>query len=411
MGPLPVLLSRNVRAAQRTVRSGSKIRSASLVTGYSPWAGLRIQQDRLMDNIHTTCEWGKGAQWGSRGKHETGMSRLALSDADKQARDWFVHTTMSLGCQISIDAMGNIFAVRPGRRRAFPPTCAGSHLDTQPTGGRYDGILGVCAGVEILRVLHEEKIETEFPVAVIDWTNEEGARFPISMVASGVWAGEIPLERAHNLKEVGADGRTMKQELERIGYLGAMDAKCQAMPLGWHTITVKGQDCHTGTTDFANRADALLTAAKLILHSRRLAVQYNALASSGIIKAAPGSTNTVPGWVQFSLDIRAPNDDILMKVEENLKSDFDQIGKGAPVDGLQGEEISGRPCTVEWTLDAISNATKFDSGCVDCVRQSAEDLFGEDSASLVQDMISGAGKGSLEKEVFGGLITVLDRPR
>lgn len=98
------------------------------------------------------------------------MSRLALSDTDKKARDWFVHIAESLGCRVSIDVMGNTFAVRPGRRMGFPPTCAGSHLDTQPTGGRYDGILGVCSGVELLRVLHEEKIETEFPVGVVNWT-------------------------------------------------------------------------------------------------------------------------------------------------------------------------------------------------------------------------------------------------
>lgn len=98
------------------------------------------------------------------------MSRLALSDADKQARDWFVHTSKSLGCHVKVDAMGNIFAARPGRRSKFPPTCAGSHLDTQPTGGRYDGILGVCSGLEMLKVLYEEKIETEFPVGVVNWT-------------------------------------------------------------------------------------------------------------------------------------------------------------------------------------------------------------------------------------------------
>ncbi|MCJ1418979.1 hypothetical protein MMC32_005330 [Xylographa parallela] len=159
------------------------------------------------------------------------MSRLALSDADKQARDWFVATAHELGCTVRTDAMGNTFAVRPGRQ-AGPPTCAGSHLDTQPTGGRYDGILGVCAGVEMLRVLKEEAVETEFPVGVVNWTNEEGARFPISMVSSGVWAGAIPLETAHSLQEVGAGGRTMKQELERIGYLGEMEASYTAMPIG-----------------------------------------------------------------------------------------------------------------------------------------------------------------------------------
>ncbi|KAL8983135.1 MAG: hypothetical protein Q9205_002538 [Flavoplaca limonia] len=338
-------------------------------------------------------------------KHETGMSRLALSDADKMARDWFVHETKSLGCDVTVDKMGNIFAFRRGRKQGFPPTCAGSHLDTQPTGGRYDGILGVCAGLEMLKVLHEQKIETYFPVGVINWTNEEGARFPISMVGSGVWAGEIPLEKAHDLKEVGGDRRTLKEELERIGYLGKNEAAYQAIPLGgprlqagkkrigivhgvqayrWHTITVKGQDC--------NRSDALLTAAKLILHSHRMAVKYDALASTGIIRASPGSTNTVPGRVQFSLDIRAAKDEVLMDLEKHLKSDFDEINHGNPLNGLNnGLEVIGRPCTINWALESPSRATKFDSNCIDCVRQSAEDLLGPPCSDSVQEMNSGAG--------------------
>jgi len=193
---------------------------------------LRANQTRMMDELHATCRWGTGSRWGSL-ETETGMSRLSLSDADKEARDWFVDTTRSLGCSVSVDAMGNTFAVRPGRNRA-PPTCVGSHLDTQPSGGRYDGILGVLAGVEMLRVLEENRIVTEFPVGVINWTNEEGARFPISMMASGVWAGEISLEEAHNIREVGGGNATVKSELERIGYLGSMPASFEAMPLAAH---------------------------------------------------------------------------------------------------------------------------------------------------------------------------------
>ncbi|KAL8809503.1 MAG: hypothetical protein Q9200_003354 [Gallowayella weberi] len=394
------------------------------------------------------------------------MSRLALSDADKQARDWFVHTTRSLGCKITVDKMGNIFAIRPGRRSSFPPTCTGSHLDTQPTGGRYDGILGVCAGLEVLKVLHEHKIETEFPLGVVNWTNEEGARFPISMVASGVWAGDIPLERAHGLQEVGPNRRTMKQELERTGYLGEADASYRTMPLGAHfelhiginlplcsllereKIPCTGttlenlhetnnrmmdifsdivvhragpsasgkkaedrhsawgsglprHDCHTGTTDFPHRADALLSAAKLILHSHRLAVKYNALASTGILKLSPGSTNTVPGWVQFSLDIRSVTDDVLMDLEKHIKPDFDKIVKGSSVDGLNDElGVFGRPCNLEWKLDAPSRATKFDSGCISCVKQSAEDVLENASGDLVHDMLSGAGTVPSAPKIF-----------
>ncbi|KAF1977982.1 Zn-dependent exopeptidase [Bimuria novae-zelandiae CBS 107.79] len=154
-----------------------------------------------MDDLHHTCQWGTGKRWGKT-ETETGMTRLALSDADKQARDWFVKTTENLGCKVTIDEMGNIFAVRPGLRKDKPPTFVGSHLDTQPTGGRYDGILGVLAGIEMLKVLNDNWIETEYPVGVVNWTNEEGARFPISMCSSGVWAGSIPLATAHNLREV-----------------------------------------------------------------------------------------------------------------------------------------------------------------------------------------------------------------
>ena len=254
------------------------------------------------------------------------MSRLSLSPSDKQARDWFVSTTQSLGCRTTVDAMGNIFAVRPGRDMSVPPVYAGSHLDTQPTGGRYDGILGVCAGIEMLRVLQEQDIETQGPVGVVNWTNEEGARFPISMVASGVWAGKIALEKAHELKEVtptehGATPRTMKEELEKIGYLGSVECSHEAMPMAahfelhieqgphlvnsgekigivegvqayeWHSVEVAGRAAHTGTTAFEHRQDALLVSAQFIAWLKKAARKEGCLATVGIIEAKPGSVS------------------------------------------------------------------------------------------------------------------------
>ena len=141
-----------------------------------------------------------------------------------------------------------MFAIRKARRDG-PPTCAGSHLDTQPTGGRYDGILGVCAGIELLRVLHENNVETEYPVGVVNWTNEEGARFPISMVSSGVWAGEIALAKAHALRESGEGKRTMKQELRRIGYLGVCMLCAQ---LEQHNVLCREYDCIEHTKGIAH---------------------------------------------------------------------------------------------------------------------------------------------------------------
>ena len=274
----------------------------------------------------------------------------------------------------------------------------------------------------MLHVLHEHKIQTEFPVGVINWTNEEGARFPISMVSSGVWAGKIPLDKAHALQEVGEGKRSMKEDLQRIGYLGDMECNYEAMPLAahfelhieqgprleaqdqqigivegvqayrWSTITVRGHDCHTGTTDFSNRSDALLTAAKMILHSHRLAAERNALASTGILRLKPGSTNTVPGWVQFSLDIRSKDDEVVIQLENQLKADFARIATNQQINGVDEAGIVGRGCEVTWTLDAPSEAVKFDPVCIDCVKGSASDHFG---AGKVEVMTSGAGHDSV----------------
>ncbi|KAG9229591.1 carboxypeptidase-like protein Ss [Amylocarpus encephaloides] len=387
-------------------------------------SAIRIDRDRLWKDLHTTCEWGKGERWGENAT-DIGMSRLASSDADKQARDWFVKTTQDLGCDVNVDAMGNIFAVRPGMDNSAPPTYAGSHMDTQPTGGRYDGILGVHAGIEALKTMKDNDMETEYPTGVINWTNEEGARFPISMISSGVWAGAIPLEKAYNLREVGSGNATQKSELERIGYLGPLEANHKANPIAahfelhieqgpileasggkigavegvqaykWHTITVNGRDCHTGTTDFQNRSDAMLTAAKLILHSHNRASEAGCLASTGILTLKPGSTNTVPGVVQFSLDIRSKEDAALLQLEETLKSEFSKIAQGEEIGGLNARGTKGRGCTVKWQLDTDSPATTFHEDCIKCVEESVSDMLGTSEGPNVQRMTSGAGHDSV----------------
>ncbi|KAI1777157.1 amidase [Hypoxylon cercidicola] len=384
-------------------------------------SALKVQQGRLMDTLHQTCAFGTGKRWGSA-PTETGMSRLALSDSDKQARDWFVETTKALGCKVTIDAMGNIFAVRPGRREG-PATFAGSHLDTQPTGGRYDGILGVQAGIEMLSVLKDHQVETEFPIGVVNWTNEEGARFPMSMSSSGVWAEDITLEHAHNLQEVGGGTATMKSELERIGYLGSTPASYRSMPMAahfelhieqgpiletekqkvgvvkgvqaykWFTVDVNGRDAHTGTTPLSSRADAMLLAARLIMQSHRLATAHGAVASTGILTVSPGSTNTIPGHVRFTLDVRAPTDAIVEAMEADIKRDFTALAAGDDIDGLMAHSTPGKPLSVDFRTDFVSHATVFHPDCVAAVRASAEAVTG--SASLVRDMISGAGHDSV----------------
>lgn len=366
-------------------------------------ASLKIDQGRLMNDIHSTSEWGKGERWGD-GDTEIGMSRLSLSDADKKARDWFAETTKALGCKVTVDAMGNQFAVRPGLERGYP-VYAGSHLDTQPTGGRYDGILGVCAGVEMLKTLNDNWVETAYPVGVVNWTNEEGARFPKSMVSSGVWAGSIPIEDAHNLKSVipANDTATMKSELERIGYLGKTPASHKNTPMAahfelhieqgpileaenrrigvvegvqsykWFTLTVHGLDSHTGATSFQHRADSLLTASKMIVASHKIAHKHHALASTGILNLEPGSTNTVPGFVQFSLDIRSPHDSTVETVEAECREAFSAIAAGKDDFGTAS---SSRHCTVEWRTDFTSPATHFSTDCISCVKGAGAALCG-----------------------------------
>lgn len=261
---------------------------------------------------------------------------------------------------------------------------------------------------------------------VVNWTNEEGARFPISMVSSGVWAGAISLENGHNLKEVGGGKATQKSELQRIGYLGSLEASYEANPIGahfelhieqgpilessngkigavegvqayrWYTITVKGRDCHTGTTDFKNRADAMLTAAKLILHSHNKATELGCLASTGILSLKPGSTNTVPGWVQFSLDMRSRSDHKLRELEKELQADFARIAAGDDAGSLNSFGTKGRGCNVEWQMDSDSPATKFHDDCIKCVEASAKDMLGVNTENQVQRMTSGAGHDRYE---------------
>jgi len=389
-------------------------------------SNLKINQSRLMESIHSGCKYGQAHRYGSD-PTETGMARLSLNDADKEIRGWFLQTAESLGCTTSVDQMGNLFAIRKGKNSSAPPIMMGSHLDTQPTGGRYDGILGVNAGLEVLKTLHDNNVETEGNVGVVNWTNEEGARFPMMAVASGVWAEAVPLETAWNLEEVaaGEDGKkkTMKQELERIGYLGSTQASYQANPFAahfelhieqgpilenearkvgvvkgvqafkWFEITIKGLDVHAGTTPFSARSDSLLCAAKLIVQSNSLAKSFGGLATTGILTAQPGSINTMAHTVTFTLDIRHTSDDKLSQIEQACRADFARIAA----------EESEKGCQVDWKELVDSKAVVFHEDCVAAVEASAEEVCkalsahgvkAKDEGSLWKHMISGAGHDS-----------------
>lgn len=354
---------------------------------YATIQSLRINADRLWNTLHESCQWGAAGE---------GMNRLSLNDDDKSVREWFRKQTIDLGCATKVDAMGNMFAIY-GDPNGPPPVAIGSHLDTQPAGGRYDGILGVMAGLEALRTIAENHFKPKHPLAVVNWTNEEGARFPMSMCASGVWSGRVPLEECHNLKDL--QGKSMKEELERIAFLGDTPASHKSNPLSahfelhieqgpllesskkeiglvqgvqgmrWFNIELQGKESHTGTTPMGLRSDALLAASRMILTSHEIGNSESGLASTGVIVSTPQSTNTIPGNVRFSLDLRHPEADSLDAMEKKSFDAFQRIAKDS---GVQ----------LRITPSSHSPPIKFDKTARECVAQAASDTVGDSAMPL-----------------------------
>ncbi len=330
-----------------------------------------------------------------------GNCRLALTDLDREGRDLFVRWCEAAGCTVTVDAMGNIFARRPGRDATLAPVMTGSHLDTQPTGGKFDGVYGVLAGLEVIRTLNDHGIETEAPVEAVVWTNEEGARFAPAMVASGVFAGVFDLDWAHGRQD--PDGNTLGAELSRIGYNGETECGGRAVkayfeahieqgpileaeekPVGvvtgaqgqrWFEITVTGAESHAGTTPMDRRKDALVGAARMVVEVQRIATSRppQAVTTVGMLQSSPNSRNTIPGNVFFTVDMRHPDDEALTAMDAELRETCDSI---AAEDGLACE------VTEIWYFAPIV----FDADCVAAVRQGAGGLgYGH------RDIVSGAG--------------------
>ncbi|KAM4063946.1 peptidase [Hirsutella rhossiliensis] len=366
-------------------RSVSRIsRQGRVFSTFQRRLHLKINADRLQETIHETCQWGAAHRYGSRAT-ETGMARLALSDDDARVRRWFAEEMQRLSCQVTVDQLGNMFARRLGSLRSSAPmTAMSSHLDSQPFAGRYDGILGVVAAIEALRTLNDNSHDTRYDVGVVNWTNEEGARFPKSIGASGVWAGCIPIEQAWDLRDISDPSITLKGELERHGFLGRkkIGVVLGAQAYRWLTFTVFGRNAHTGTTPLAARKDPLLAAAKMIASSNGIAKQLGALASTGVVKTPSSSSiNTLASEVSFTLDLRHPQDSVVAELQERCLESFREIARQ---DG-KGVEFS-------WTLDTDSPAVRFDQGCVAAVREGAVSLVG--SAGWIE-MTSGAGHDSV----------------
>ncbi|MGK9236605.1 Zn-dependent hydrolase [Inquilinus limosus] len=338
---------------------------------------IQIDPQRLWDAIMETAEFGKTPKGG--------VKRLTLTDLDKQVRDWFRRQCEAVGCTVTVDEVGNMFARRPGRDNSLPPICVGSHLDTQPTGGKFDGILGVLSGLELLRTLHDTGYETNAPIEVINWTNEEGSRFAPAMLASGVFAGVFTKEYAYSRED--REGQHFGDELERIGYkgpepvgqrkLGAhfelhieqgpileAEEKVIGVVTGvqgmrWYEVTVTGRESHAGSTPMRLRRDALRGAARMI--EAVIAVgdaTADAVATVGLVEVRPNSRNVIPGEVFFTIDYRHPDDAKIGVMEKEARAAIDRIAA----------ELK-----LEVKVEAIwdSPAVKFDPGCIDAVENAA----------------------------------------
>jgi len=349
---------------------------------------LRVNGDRLWASLMEMAKIGALPAGGCR--------RLALSDEDREGRDLFTNWCKEAGCTIEIDDFGNMFVLRrDGVNNDLPPIAIGSHLDTQPHGGKFDGVYGVLAGLEIIRTLNDAGIETEAPIEIINWTNEEGARFAPAMLSSGVYADLFTREFAFSRTDV--DGNTFEDELKRIGYQG--DKACGEHEIGyfleahieqgpilereektigvvrggqgqrWYDGIAQGQDAHTGSTPMEGRDDALLKAAEFTLAVRDIAHKYapDAVATVGEMHVEPNSRNTISGEVRLTVDARNPDDDVLAQMDKDLRA-------AARKTGVEIDEI--------WHCPPV----KFDETCVEAIQQATNKMVYPNRV-----MVSGAG--------------------
>ena len=359
----------------------------------SDLSNLRINGPRLWDALMEMAQIG--------GTPKGGCKRLTLTDLDKQGRHLFIGWCESAGCKVSVDEMGNLFARRPGADNALPPVVMGSHLDTQPTGGKFDGVLGVLGALEVVRSLNDMGVQTKHPIEIANWTNEEGSRYAPAMIASGVFAGAYTKEFAYALKD--AEGKALGDELERIGFKGSEPVggrpihaffelhieqgpilELENIDIGvvthgqgqrWYEIKLTGFESHAGSTPMPRRKDALLGAARIVelVNTIGLAHAPNAVSTVGMLNPYPGSRNVIPGEVFMTVDFRHPIDATLSEMDAALHAGV--------------AEICARSGLTQETKHVFYyKPVAFDADCVKAVRRAAKH-FGYTH----RDIVSGAG--------------------
>ena len=353
----------------------------------------RIDGQRLWDSLMAMAEIGATPKGG--------VKRLTLTDVDKAGRERFSAWCQALGLTVRVDAIGNMFARREGRDPSRKPVLFGSHLDSQPSGGKFDGALGVIAGLEVMRTLNDLNIITEAPLELVNWTDEEGSRFGHSLMGSGAWAGVYPLAKVYGLADV--DGVTVEQALTGIGYKGEHKAEpfpadayfelhieqgpilekegktigvvTAAQAQVWWDARIIGQDSHAGTTPPYARRDALVAAARVIeLVDRRMRERGDdGRGTVGFLKVLPNSRNVIPGEVQFSIEFRHPDTAQIEGLAESFPAEAAAL-------------VAETGCRLELAELFRFAAQPFDADCVALVQQAA-DRLGLPSRRIV----SGAG--------------------
>ncbi|WP_155687449.1 Zn-dependent hydrolase [Burkholderia cepacia] len=329
-----------------------------------------------------------------------GNARLALTELDGQGRDLVVGWMKDAGLEIRVDQIGNIFGRRTGRDASLPPVMTGSQIDTQPTGGKFDGCYGVMAGLEVMRTLNERGVQTEAPLELIIWTNEEGSRFVPVMMGSGVFTGRFTLATALEARDT--EGKCVRDELQAIGYAGStpvgspvgayfeahieqgpvLEAEHQtigavtgSLGVRWYDVTVTGMEMHAGPTPMSVRKDALVAACDLVQSVIRIARDHppHGRGTVGVVDVHPASRNVVPGRVDFTVDLRHLDADTLEAMEAQMREDFEVIAERHGV-------------RVELRLAQYNKPTPFDPSLVEMVRRGARDR-----GLPMIDIVTGAG--------------------
>ncbi|PSM17705.1 Zn-dependent hydrolase [Nitratireductor sp. StC3] len=359
----------------------------------APGENLRINADRLWESLMEMAKIGPGVAGGN--------NRQTLTDEDGEGRHLFQRWCEAAGLEMGVDEMGTMFARREGTDPDALPVYVGSHLDTQPTGGKYDGVLGVLGGLELIRTLNDLGIKTKHPIVVTNWTNEEGTRFAPAMLASGVFAGEHTLDWAYARED--AKGKTFGEELERIGWKGEEKVGARKMHaffelhieqgpileaegkdigvvthgqgLWWLQVTLTGKDSHTGSTPMPMRKNAGLGMARIteLVHEIAMSHQPAAVGAIGHCDVYPNSRNVIPGKVVFTIDFRSPDQETLDAMKARLEAEAPKIAEELGL-GIEIEPVGH--------FDPVT----FDEGCVTAVREAAERL-----GYSHRDIVSGAG--------------------